>query len=238
GRDATPGRYREVVSVLLADPAVHSLLVMHTPTGVSPDEASAAEVVEAAKGSGRFVLACWLGTEPSGRAQRRFNDAAIPSYGTPEKATRAFLHMVEYQRNQYLLHQTPSTTPPDKAAIRMRERAREIIGGAIEEGRLWLHEEEAFLLLQCYGIKAQPARLAASPEEAVKLAGELGFPVTLRLSMRGPGSRLELASEQMVREAASALFARPGTPLAGMAGERVVVQAAPRRPDALVLMAG
>jgi len=238
GRDATPRRYREVVSLLLADPSVHALLVMHTPTGLSPDEACAAEVVEAAKGSERFVLACWLGADPAGNAQRRFTQAGIANYVTPEKATRAFLHMVQYQRNQYLLHQTPSTPPPDKATIRMRERARAIISGALEEGRLWLHEEEAFLLLECYGIQAQPAHLAAGPEDAVRLARDLGFPVTLRLSMRGPGSRLELTSDQMVREAATALFAQPGTPLAGMPGARVVVQAAFRRPDALILLAG
>jgi acetyltransferase len=238
GRDATPGRYREVVSLLLADPGVHALLVMHTATALAPDEACAVEVAEAAKGIERFVLGCWLGTDPAGGAQRRFTEAGIPNYATPEKATRAFLHLVHYQRNQYLLHQTPSTPSPDKATGRMRERARAIVGSALEEGRRWLHEEEAVLLLECYGIQAQPARLATGPEDAVRLARELGFPVALRPSMRAPGPRVQLGSEQAVREAAAALFAQPGAALAGMPDPRIVVQAARARPEALILMAG
>src|SRR5712692_9508979 len=133
---------------------------------------------------------------------------------------------------------TPSTPAPDKATSRMRERARAIVGSALEEGRRWLHEEEAFLLLECYGIQAQPARLATGPEDAVRLARELGFPVTLRLSMRALGLRVELGSEHAVREVAAALFAQPGPALAGMPDPRVVVQAARSRPEALILMAG
>ena len=237
GRDATPRRYGEVVSLLLDDPGVHAILIMHSATALAPDEPCAAEVIEAAKGSERLVHACWLGAGASS-AQRRFNQAGIANYVTPEKATRAFLHLVHYQRNQYLLRQTPSTPPPDKATTRMRETARAIVSGALEAGRLWLHEEEAFLLLECYGIEAQRARLAAGPEDAMRVARELGFPVTVRLSMRAPGARAELGSEQAVREAAAALLAHPGAVLAGMPEPRVVVQAALRRPDALILMAG
>jgi acetyltransferase len=238
GRDAPPRRYRDVVSVLLADPGVHALLVMHTANALSPDEACAAEIVDVAQGSARLVLACWLGADPAGSVHTRFTQAGITNYMTPEKATRAFLRMVNYQRSQYLLHQTPATAPPDEATSRMRARAQAIVAGALEEGRLWLHEEEGFLLLECYGIQAQPARLAAAPEDAVRLARELGFPVTLRLSMRPPGPRADLDSERAVRDAATALFAQPSATLAGMPEPRVVVQAALRRPDALILMAG
>jgi acetyltransferase len=201
GRDATPGRYREVVSLLLADPGVHALLVMHTATALAPDEACAAEVAEAAKGIERFVLGCWLGTDPAGGAQRRFTEGGIANYATPEKATRAFLHLVHYQRNQYLLHQTPSTPSPDKATGRMRERARAIVGSALEEGRRWLHEEEGVLLLECYGLFAQPgAALAgmpdprvvvqaarARPEALILMAGIASDPVFGRVIHLGPG---------------------------------------------------
>jgi acetyltransferase len=238
GRRATPGRYREAVSLLLADPGVDALLVMHTESAVAPEEACAAQVIEAARGSGRFVLACWLGADSAGNAHRRFREAGIPDYPSPEKATRAFLHLLRYQRNQYLLRQTPSTPRPDPAAARMRERARALVGSALAEGRRWLQEEETSSLLECYGIPALPARLAASPDDAARLGRELGFPVTLRLSMRVPGPAEELDSEDAVRDAAANLFANPGAELAGMPEARVVVQPVRRRPDALILMAG
>lgn len=238
GRAAPPPRYREVVSILLRDPGVDAILVMHTADALSTDEACAVEVVEAMRGSDRFVLTCWLGADPAGSIHARFREAGIAHYVTPEKATRAFLRMVQYRRNQYLLHQTPATAPPDKATSRMRARARDIVAGALEEGRFWLHEEEAFRLLECYGIPAQPARLATAPEDAVRRARELGFPVTVRPSMRPAESRAELAAESAVRDAATALFAQPAPALPGMAEPCVVVQAALRRPDALILMAG
>jgi len=238
GRDASPRRYREALSILLEDPGATSLLVMHTANALAPGEACAAEVVDTLRGSDRFALACWLGADPAGTIHRRFTEAGIASYPTPEKAARAFLRMVDYQRNQYLLSQTPSTPPPDKATTRMRARARAIVAAALEEGRYWLHEEEGFLLLQCYGVDALPARLASRPDEAARLARELGLPVSLRLSMRPPTDGALLDSEAGVREAAAALLATPGALLAGMPEPRVVLQPAPRRPNALVLMAG
>jgi len=238
GRDATPKTYGEAAAILLADPTANALLVMHTPGPLAPDEACAEAVVDAARRSQRLVLACWVGSAPGSASQRRFTEAGIPDYLTPEKATRAFLHLVRYQRNQYLLHQTPATAMPDTAAAQARERARGLVEAALAEGRRWLHEEETFQLLSCYGIPAAPARLASSAEEAVQVARELGFPVTIRHSMRPPGTPPELRSDDAVREHAETLFANPGAVLAGMPEPRVAVHALRRRPDALTLMAG
>ena len=238
GRDATPRKYREAASILLADPGVHALLVMHTQGPLAPAEACAEAVAEAARGCERLILACWLGAASGSEAQRRLTEAGIPDYLTPEKAARAFLHLVRYQRNQYLLHQTPATAMPDAAAAQMRERARALVETALAEGRRWLHEEETFQLLGCYGIAAAPARLASSAEEAVRIARELGLPVSVRPSMRPPGTPPELRSEAAVREQAEALFAHPFAALPGMPEPRVVVQAVRHRPDALTLMAG
>jgi acetyltransferase len=238
GRDATPQRYREAVSLLLADPGVDAVLVMHAQTALAPAEACAAEAVAATRASERLVFACWLGADPRGEAQRRFTEAGIANYRTPEKAVRAFLRLVHYQRSQYLLSQTPATPLPDSAARRAREEARALIRTALEGGRFWLDEEEARALLALYGIQSAPARLAASPEDAVRLARELGYPVALRLSMRPATPRIALTTDVSVREEAASLFAQPGAELAGTPGPRVVVQAVRPRPDALVLMAG
>ncbi|HEY5676241.1 MAG TPA: GNAT family N-acetyltransferase, partial [Myxococcales bacterium] len=201
-------------------------------------DACAAAVIEAARGGERLVFACWLGADPRGEALRRLTEAGIPNYRTPEKAVRAFLRLVHYQRSQYLLSQTPATPMPDSATRRVQEEARALIRGALEDGRLWLHEEEARALLALYGIGSAPARLVVSPDEAVRVAQELGYPVALRLSMRPAAPRIALSTDASVRDAAAALFAQPGAELAGTPGPRVVVQSVRPRPDALALMAG
>jgi acetyltransferase len=217
---------------------VDAVLIMHVETALAPAEACAAEVVAATRAGERLVFACWLGADPRGEAQRRFTEAGIANYRTPEKAARAFLRLVHYQRSQYLLSQTPATPMPDSATRRAQEQARALIRGALDDGRLWLQEEEARALLALYGIQSSPVRLVESPDDAARAARELGYPVALRLSMRPATPRIALSTDDPVREAAAALFAQPGAEFAGTPGPRVVVQAVRPRPDALALMAG
>ncbi|MBN0997694.1 hypothetical protein JTM47_39165, partial [Pseudomonas aeruginosa] len=43
----------------------------------------------------------------SQEARRLFSDAGLPTYRTPEGTITAFMHMVEYRRNQKQLRETP-----------------------------------------------------------------------------------------------------------------------------------
>ena len=52
------------------------------------------------------------------------NRAGIPTYNTPEKAVRAFMHLVSYARNLEILHETPRDIPLEFTLDRARLRAR------------------------------------------------------------------------------------------------------------------
>lgn len=54
------------------------------------------------------VLTNWSGEFSSQEARRLFSEAGIPTYRTPEGAITAFMHMVEYRRNQRQLMETPA----------------------------------------------------------------------------------------------------------------------------------
>lgn len=56
-----------------------------------------------------------------------------------------------------------------------------IIEGARSQGRVILSEVEAKQILGEAGIPVVETRLAATPEEAVTIAGELGYPVALKI---------------------------------------------------------
>jgi len=58
---------------------------------------------------------------------------------------------------------------------------KEIIDKALSEGRRKLLEHEAYTLLRAYNIPVPNADLARSPEEAVKIARNVGFPVVLKI---------------------------------------------------------
>ncbi len=59
-------------------------------------------------------------------------------------------------------------------------KAKEIIARAREDNRSLL-EPEAYAVLAEYGIPVLDHRLAASPEEASKLAAEVGFPAAMKV---------------------------------------------------------
>jgi acyl-CoA synthetase (NDP forming) len=56
-----------------------------------------------------------------------------------------------------------------------------IIDGARREGRSLLTEIEAKQVLEEAGVPVSPARLAKTRDEAVKVAGQLGFPIVLKI---------------------------------------------------------
>ena len=63
----------------------------------------------------------------------------------------------------------------------MSARASEIIKRAYEEGRKHLLEPEAKMVCAEYDIPVPRFKVATSPEEAVKAAEEIGYPVVLKI---------------------------------------------------------
>ena len=60
-------------------------------------------------------------------------------------------------------------------------QVEQIIANARNRGRTLLTELESKQLLSCYGIPTVETRVAATEDEAVKLASEIGFPVVLKV---------------------------------------------------------
>ncbi len=58
---------------------------------------------------------------------------------------------------------------------------REIISNALREGRIKLLEHEAISVVKSYGIPVAEAYLAKNVEEAIEIAGKIGYPVVLKI---------------------------------------------------------
>ncbi|MGQ0579810.1 MAG: bifunctional acetate--CoA ligase family protein/GNAT family N-acetyltransferase [Betaproteobacteria bacterium] len=241
--DAPAERYVRTLQDLLADPQSDAVLLIHAPTAIVPSDAIAAACVPVARAAQRNVLSCWLGAAAVEKARRLFIDAGLPCYDTPEDAVYAFLKMAEFRRNQESLMQTPPSSPTDFSAD--IDSARKVVGKALDEGRNILNEVEAKDVLRHYGIPVVATRIATSPENAVRLAGEMGFPVALKILAPDVthksdigGVALNLETDQAVREAAQAMQTRlhrlhPEAHLAGF-----TVQPMARRPGAHELIVG
>jgi acetyltransferase len=241
--DAGPERYRAAVEALLADDGADALLILHVPTAISSGLDSARAVTAALEGRDRTALTCWMGDSTAREARALFARAGIPTYETPESAIRAYLHLVNYRRNQELLMEVPPSAP--EGFEPRREPVRAAIDGVLAEGRSMLTEAEAKIVLAAYGIPTVETRVASTPEAAAAEAEALGFPVALKLLSRDVshksdvgGVALDLEGRDEVLRAAETMASRASrlAPAARLDG--FTVQRMARWPGAHELIVG
>lgn len=177
--DATPDRYQKTIDVLVRDEHVQGILILLTPQAMTDPTETARQIAAYAHTPGKPVLAAWIGGAAVRPGREVLQRAGMPTFDTPEAAVRAFLHMEQFRRNQELLYETPPALSeefePDSP------HAATVIAQVRAQNRTLLTEAEAKDVLAAYGIPVVPTRTAASADEAVAAAGDIGFPVVLKL---------------------------------------------------------
>jgi len=245
--DADPARFAAALAPILEDPNVDAAMVIHCPTAVSHGDEVAQAVVDVVREHRRTafrakpVFAVWLGADE--RSNAIFGEAGIPHYASG--GMQGFMHLVNWRKSRDALMATPAGVPdgePDVAG------AQAIVAGALARGERWLDAVEIVKLLTAYGVPCADAQLAASPEEAAKIAApmiaEHGscvvkiFSRDITHKSDVSGVVLDLTTSEAVREAATTIIARARTaqPDAHIAG--VTVHPMVRRPNGRELIAG
>ncbi|HET7789442.1 MAG TPA: acetate--CoA ligase family protein [Gemmatimonadales bacterium] len=173
---ATPRHYRTALTGILADPHVDSAVAIFVPPlGVSQEEVAEAIASAAAEHPAKPVLAVLMGREglPQGRAE--LHRAGIPAYVFPESAARALAALRRHREWR------ARPVSPAHQILVDRSGAEGIVAAAQKAGVQKLSELDALHLLEAYGIPAARARLARSPEDAVRAAAAVGYPVVLKI---------------------------------------------------------
>ena len=241
--DADAARYAAATAACLADDGVDGVLVMLTPQAMTDPASAARAVIEAARGSQKPMLSCWMGEEQVIPARRLLAEAHIPVFRNPEGAVELFAHVASFYRNQRTLLRTPG--PLSLQARPDLEGARAIVESALAEHREVLNEMESKALLAAFRIPIAKTMVAHSPMEAMLLAQELGYPVAMKVDSPeithktdAGGVRLNLGNAQSVRAAYQEIVEavgrhRPGAHIHGVAVEPMIV-----RPNGRELMIG
>jgi acetyltransferase len=208
--DATPERYRLAVEVCAQDVNVQGILVLLTPQAMTDPTETARQLQPFAHLPNKPMLACCMGGTAVREGIELLNTAGLPTFDAPESAIRAFLHMVQYRRNQELLYETPPALPENAAPD--VTRIRRLFEQARNAGRTLLTEVEAKEVLAAYGLPVVPAFACHDADEAVAAAKRIGYPVVLKLlsstiSHKSDvgGVQLNLADEKAVRAAFAAI---------------------------------
>lgn len=242
--DAPVERYTAALQAVLDAPETDAVLFMHAPTAVVPSADIAAACLPQMQAATKPVLTCWLGGTAVATARRACAEAGVPTYETPERATAAFMHLVQYRRNQEALLQAPAAGAGE-AGVPDLPAARRLLDAARASGRNELDESEAKALLAAYGVPVVATRKVPDTEAALAAAAEIGYPVVLKIASPQishksdvGGVALDLGSPDELRETAAAMLGRvqklrPDAQLAGF-----TVQAMVRRPRAHELIVG
>ena len=211
--DAGPERYRKAVEIVAKDPNSDGLLVIMTPQGMTDPTAIAEDLKPYSKLDGKPILASWMGGNEVIAGEAILNGAGIPTFPFPDTAVRVFQYMWKYSYNLRGLYETP-TLADDDGHGEDRSTAARIIEEVRESGRTILTENESKQLLRAYGIPVVQMTLAATEDEAIAAADDIGYPVVLKLNSATithktdvGGVRLNLVDEDDVRGAFRAIQA-------------------------------
>jgi acetyltransferase len=177
--DATAERYEAAISTCMKDPGVDGVLVVLTPQAMTNPTEVAQKVIALANSHSKPLLACWMGEAQVAQARRMFSDAKIPHYSAPELAVETFSFIADFYHNQKMLLQTPE--PLSHHADPDVEGARMLIEGVLSEHRTVLSEMESKALLSAFRIPVAQTMVAHSPNEALLIAQQIGFPVVMKI---------------------------------------------------------
>lgn len=208
--DSSPERFRDALRIALEDDGCDAVLAIHVPTAMAPSVEAAEAVIPELQCAKKGVLTNWLGGSGAERARDRFANAGIATYDTPDKAIHAFMHMVDYNRNQEQLMETPPSIPSDFEPD--VEAARALIADVLNQGRNTLTEPESKSVLHAYGLPIVETVAAGTPEDAQEAAERIRYPVVLKILARNVthksdigGVALNLANGDAVLNAAAAI---------------------------------
>lgn len=241
--DADERRYARAIETALSGGGFDAALVMLVPTATVDNSRVADTVIELAKKAHKPVLVNWMGEAAVREARAHFDLAGLASFETPEDAIEGFMQLVDYHRNQASLLETPAELPevlsPDRAAVQT------IVQRVRAEGRRMLSEPEAKDVLAAYEIPVVQARIAADADSAAAIAGEIGYPVAVKILSRDishksdvGGVVLDIEDETSLR----AVIRRIGKQVAELRPDALIdgftVQQMARRPGAYELILG
>ncbi len=179
--DASPDRYAEALKIAAQDPNSDGMLVILTPQAMTDPTETAEMLKPYGQTLGKPIIASWMGGDDIAAGEAILNRANIPTFPYPDTAARMFDYMAHYTNNLRSLYETPKLPNGAEGSDIRRDYAAEIIGKARQTGRTILTEFESKELLTAYGIPTVVTRIATTVEEAIRIAGEIGYPVVLKL---------------------------------------------------------
>jgi acetyl coenzyme A synthetase (ADP forming)-like protein len=174
--DALADRYRAALDIVLDDPNVDAVLVMLTPQAMTQAAETAQAIIEiTGRKPEKPVFACFMGADKIAVATRILREGKVPQIDAVQNAVATIRVMTDYVRWLSRPKRVVKLFPVN------RRKVETILQRHLRQGAREIAENESKEILEAYGFVTPKGSIAATAEQAVGIATQLGFPVVLKI---------------------------------------------------------
>ena len=208
---ATAQDFERALAAAVDDPAVDSVVTLFVPPLNASGESVARALARVAGRATKPIVSVMFAVEGVHDLLRQVSSdgvavmGTVPTYAAVEDAVRALGAVTHYAQWRHRAVGHPVDLD-DVDGARASELIQEWLSDVTADDTVDLTGSQAAELVSCYGIDVWPSRLAASADDAVAAAEQLGYPVVLKtegslLRMRSDlgGIYFDLGDESAVR---------------------------------------
>jgi len=174
--DADRTRYGKSLDLTLKSNSVDGVIVILTPQKMTDDSGIAKELVKISKKYSKPVVACFMGADTVRNGLKVLRENNIPQYPVPERAARAMLEMVKYNK-----YKSRPLRIIERFAVNTHPVIK-IIKSYRLRNLLEIGEFDAKTIMESYGMTIPEGHFASTSAEAVSFANEMRYPVAMKIS--------------------------------------------------------
>lgn len=177
---STPDQFAESLKILLTDPGVDNVMVIFPTPPMFTAGSVALAMIPIIHQAEKPVVVAVMGERLIQEAVEHLRAAHVPEYRFPERAAAALSALVE--RATLLEHAKAEPVRYQDVDSKAVEDILSARAQNISSNDKFLSDEEAYQIMEAYGVNTAKMEFARTAEEAVETARKLGYPVVLKVA--------------------------------------------------------
>jgi acetyltransferase len=193
-----------VLEKMEANPDIDALVIVVTMITGEPGKNMAEDIVKMSKKTKKPLTVAWTaGDQVMGDNQRVLVEGGVQMYRSPVRAVRAMGSLMNYSifRQEYMARDHAAGGAAD-------EKTKTAALDVLSKAERSLTESQGKELFSLYEIPCTKEEVATSEEDAVRIAGEIGYPLALKIDSpdilhktEAGGLKLNITDEKALIEA-------------------------------------
>ncbi len=173
---AGPTEFKAALEAAIQDENFDTIFSMFVPVITTNQMEIAEAIVDAKKRYEKPLCACFMGVSEYSTGLDYLRANGVPATIFPEPIAKTLAQIEKYRK----WREREEGTFPNYDVN--RDTAARVIEDALTSGDGTLVGEKALSLLEAYGIPVAPYEYARSAEDAMEIAGRIGYPVVMKVN--------------------------------------------------------